>query len=226
MNQIEALQIFVRVAELSGFSAAAESLGVPKATVSLAVQQLESQLGTRLLHRTTRKVQMTQDGLVVFERSKDLLADMEELQGLFHKEPAAIRGRLRVDMPIALARDLVMPNLPAFLKQHPQLELELSSTDRRVDLVREGFDCVLRVGALGDSSLIARPVGAYRMINCVSAGYVAEYGKPETLADLAHHRLIHYVGNFGSRSPGFEYAEPGKPDKVCHVPMPGCADGE
>ena len=221
MKQLDAMHVFVRVAELSSFTAAAESLGLPKATVSLAVQQLENLLGTRLLHRTTRSVQMTQDGQVVFERSKDLLADMAELQALFRKEPAAVTGRLRVDMPIAIARDLVIPNLSAFLRQHPALELELSSTDRRVDLVREGFDCVLRVGALLDSSLIARPLGHYRMINCASPAYIAAYGLPTSLADLSQHRLVHYLANFGGRDPGFEYVDPEAPGTVCHIAMGG-----
>ena len=221
MNQLDAMQIFVRVAELSSFTGAAESLGLPKATVSLAVQQLENLFGTRLLHRTTRSVQMTQDGLLMFERSKDLLADIAELQALFRKEPAAVAGRLRVDMPIAIARDLVIPNLAEFLRQHPALELELSSTDRRVDLVREGFDCVLRVGALLDSNLIARPVGHYRMVNCASPAYIAEYGLPTALADLSHHRLVHYLANFGGRDPGFEYVIPEAPDMVRHIPMGG-----
>lgn len=221
MHQLDSMQIFVRVAELSSFTAAAESLGLPKATVSLAVQQLENHFGTRLLHRTTRSVQMTQDGQVVFERSKDMLADFAELQTLFRKEPSALAGRLRVDMPIVIARDLVIPHLADFLRRHPALELELSSTDRRVDLVREGFDCVLRVGALVDSSLIARPVGQYRMINCASPAYLAEYGVPTTLADLARHRLVHYLANFGGRDPGFEYGDPDAPDTVRYVPMGG-----
>jgi len=211
MNQLEAMQIFVRVADLASFTRAAETMGLPKASVSAAVQQLERLLGTRLLHRTTRKVQMTQDGQVFYERSKDVLADFEEMQTLFRSDPASLRGRLRVDMPLAVARDVVLPNLPEFLRAHPDLEIELSSTDRRVDLVREGFDCVLRVGTLSDSSLIARPLGEYRLINCASPEYLAQYGTPKTLADLATHRLVHYVPTLGARSPGFEYADPADP---------------
>ena len=152
MNQLEAMQIYVRVADLASFTQAAESMGIAKASVSAAVRQLEGVLGTRLLHRTTRKVQMTQDGQVFYERCKDLLADVDEIQTLFHKDPASLRGRLRVDMPLAVARDVLVPNLPDFLSAHPELEIELSSTDRKVDLIREGFDCVLRVGVLSDSS--------------------------------------------------------------------------
>jgi len=204
MNQLEAMQIYIRVAEMASFTQAADSLGLPKASISTAVKQLEGVVGTRLLHRTTRKVEMTQDGRAFYERSRDMLADMEELQTMFQGSEA-ISGRLRVDMPSGVARNHVIPRLPEFLEQHPRLELELSSTDRRVDLVREGFDCVLRVGALGDSSLIARPLGRFRQITCASPSYIARYGMPQSLDDLAHHRLIHYVTTLGAKPAGFEY---------------------
>lgn len=207
MNQLEAMQIYLRVAELSSFTDAADSLGLPKANVSTAVQQLESFLGTRLLHRTTRRVQMTHDGHAFYERGKDLLADFDELKTLFHSTQNQLRGRLRVDMPTSIARDLVLPNLPTFLREHPELEIELSSTDRRVDIVREGFDCVLRVGSLVDSTLIARPIGEYQLINCASPSYLARYGTPTSLSDLATHQLVNYVPTLGGKSSGFEYRE-------------------
>lgn len=205
MNLTESLRIFVRVAELASFSAAADQLGLPRTSVSAAVREAEAELGTRLLHRTTRRVQLTQDGQVVYERALDLLADVDELRGLFRAETASLRGRLRVDMPEAVANDLVLPALPAFLAEHPALELQLSSVDRRVDLVREGFDCVLRVGRIGDTSLIARPLGAYRMVNLASPAYLAAMGRPQTPEDLAQHRLVHYVPNLGGRPDNFEY---------------------
>ncbi|QNM96078.1 LysR family transcriptional regulator [Chitinimonas koreensis] len=208
MDQLDAMQIYVRVAELSSFTQAAESMGLPKASISSAVQQLESQLGTRLLHRTTRKVQMTQDGQAFYERSKDLLADMDELQTMFLAGQADLTGRLRVDMPNGIAQHIVMPQLPAFLAAHPKLEVELGSTDRRVDLVREGFDCVLRVGTLADSSLIARPLGHFRLLNCASRDYLSRRGTPRRLEDLVAHSLIHYVPVLGARSAGFEYLDP------------------
>lgn len=207
MNQLDAMQIFARVAEMASFTRAADSLAIPKASASNAVQQLESMLGTRLLHRTTRKVQMTQDGQAFYERCKDLLADMDELQSMFQHGAQALRGRLRVDMPSGVARHFIIDRLPEFLQAHPLVELELSSTDRLVDLVREGFDCVLRVGALGDSNLIARPLGCYRIVNCASPGYLRRHGTPRSLDDLSRHQLIHYVSTLGARSPGFEYPD-------------------
>jgi len=221
MNPLDAMRIFVRVADLESFTQAAQSMGQPKASASTAVRQLESLLGTRLLHRTTRKVQLTQDGQVFYERSKDVLADFDEVQTLFRNDAASLRGRLRVDMPLAVARDVVLPKLPEFLRTHPDLEVELSSTDRLVDLVREGFDCVLRVGKLSDSSLIARPLGHYRLINCASPDYLARHGTPSTLADLAAHQLVHYAPTLGARSAGFEYVDPADPARACSLPMAG-----
>ncbi|MFT3734790.1 MAG: LysR family transcriptional regulator [Rhodocyclaceae bacterium] len=219
MEQLDAMQIFVRVAELASFTQAADSLGLPKASVSGAVQTLEARLGTRLLHRTTRRVQLTQDGQVFYERAKDLIVDMDELRNLFRQDQGQLRGRLRVDMPLRLARDFVIRRLPEFLAEHPELEVELSSTDRRVDLVREGFDCVLRVGALSDSSLVARHIGEYRMMNVVSPDYIARFGTPQSLDDLAAHRLIHYVPVLGARSGGFEHVD--ADGMVRQIVMPG-----
>jgi DNA-binding transcriptional LysR family regulator len=220
MDQIDAMRIYSRVAELGSFTATAESLGLLKSTVSNAVQQLENTLGTRLFHRTTRKVQMTQDGQAYYERCKDLIADFEELNTLFSAtDKAQLRGRLRVDLPLALARNTVIPRLPEFLKHHPQLEIELSSTDRRVDIVREGFDCVLRVGGVGDQNLIAIPLGEFEQTNCASHAYLKQYGTPKKLEDLAKHKLIHYAQTLGTRPLGFEYVAPD--GKVLCMPMEG-----
>lgn len=208
MNQFEAMRIYVRVAELASFTGAAQSLGVPKATVSNAVQQLENQLGVRLLQRTTRRVQMTQDGQVFYVRSCDILSDMEDLQNMFGRREAALQGKLRVDLSVGVARDMVLPRLPEFMDAHPGIALEFSSTDRFVDLLSEGFDCVLRIGTLADSSLVARPLGHFRLANYASADYLACHGTPRTLEDLAVHSLIHYVNILGSKSEGFVYLDP------------------
>ena len=205
MNPLDRMQIFARVAELASFTQAAQVLGIPKANASLAVQQLEAQLGTRLLHRTTRRVQLTQDGQVYYERCKDLLDDVEELQTLFaDPEGANLRGRVRIDMSTGIARQLVLPRLPELMQRHPLLEVELSSTDRRVDLVREGFDCVIRVGTVAEPGLVARPLGLVRVATCASPAYLARKGTPYTLDDLAQHELVHYVSTLGTRSAGFE----------------------
>lgn len=205
MDRLDQLRSFLRVAELGSFTRAADSLGLPKASVSLAVQRLEAEVGVQLLHRTTRRVRLTADGAQYQQRARDLLDDMEDLQGMFRRDTGQLTGRLRVDMSSGLARQLVVPHLPAFLAEHPGLEIELSGTDRRVDLVREGFDCVLRVGPLDDNTLVARSLGVMHIVNCASPAYIAARGMPRGLDDLATHALVHYVGTLGQRSPGFEY---------------------
>lgn len=204
MDKVYAMQLFIRVAELESFTRAAESLGLPKGSISRQIQALENHLGTQLLHRTTRRVQLTQDGMVYYERAKDLLINLDELDGLFLHDPSTLSGRLRVDMPVAVAKNLVIPRLPAFVQQYPGLEIELSSSDRLVDVIREGFDCVVRVGTLKDSGLIARPLGKLSVINCASPDYLARFGYPETLEDLSGHAVVHYAVNLGTRPQGFE----------------------
>lgn len=205
-----ALRTFVKVAELASFTRAAEQLGMPKARVSTTVQQLEADLGTRLLHRTTRTVRLTADGEEFRERCLMLLADADELQSLFQRAPSALRGRLRLDVPIGMAQAVLMPRLPEFLAAHPQLALELSTTDRRVDLVHEGFDCVLRVGALDASELVARRLGELIQINVASPAYLALHGVPRTLDDLASHRLVRYAPGLGAGPALWEYEEEGR----------------
>lgn len=210
MNKLELLRVFVRVSELRSFTLAAESLGLPRSTVSEQVRALEALLGTRLFNRTTRRVQTTQDGALLYERSKDLLSGMDEIESLFRADDAELTGCLRVDMPTMMARRVIIPALPAFLSRFPRLEVEISCTDRQVDLLREGFDCVMRIGALSDLDVVARPIGQLSMRNCASPDYLAHFGVPQSLDDLAEHRLVHYVRNLGARSSGFEYLQAGQ----------------
>lgn len=205
MDPTERVRVFLKVAEQLSFRRAAEHLGLPKATVSTAVLELERSLDARLLHRTTRKVRLTREGEAFAERANAFVAERDALFGMFQKEPAKLRGRIRVDVTIGIARDLVVPSLPEFLAAHPDLELELSSTDRRVDVIREGFDCVLRGGPIADPSVVFRRIGEYEMVNCASRSYVAAHGRPTRIADLASHVLVDYATTFGERSSGFEY---------------------
>ncbi len=207
MKNLVALIIFARVAEMKSFTRAAESLGIQKGRASLVVSQLEQEVGATLLHRTTRNVQLTEDGRAFYARARDLLSEADELKSMFSHSGMVMRGRLRVDMPAVLAQSVVIPALPRLLEANPELELELSSTDRRVDLVLEGFDCVIRLGPIVDETLIARPLGKLRMINAASPGYLARVGTPQTIDDLITqgHRMVHYMRNFGSKPDGWEY---------------------
>ncbi len=205
MNRLDAITAFVRVAELNSFTAAAASLGLPKSSVSAAVLQLEAHLKVQLLYRTTRKVQLTHDGHAYYDRAREMITDLEDMDTMFQHTPDELRGSLRVDMPVSTARNMVIPRLAEFLDRHPGLEIELSCTDRRVDVVAEGFDCVLRAGTLGDSALMARTLGVMPMLNLASPAYLARFGTPQLLDDLQHHRLVHYVMQLGARPDGFEY---------------------
>ncbi|MDU6926854.1 LysR family transcriptional regulator [Franconibacter helveticus] len=207
MKNLDALIIFARVAEMKSFTQAAESLGIKKGRASLVVRELERDVGATLLHRTTRTVQLTEDGRAFYSRARDLLAEAEELKSMFADFGRPLRGRLRVDMPAVLAQSVVIPALPQLLKAHPELELELSSTDRLVDLVLEGFDCVVRLGPIADETLIARPLGHLRMINAASPDYLDRFGVPQTLDDLLHqgHKMVYYMRNFGAKPDRWEY---------------------
>lgn len=208
--ELEALRIYLHIAETGSFTRAADQLGLTRSRVSAVVQRLEAELGTRLFHRTTRTVQITDDGRLLAERAQALVAEADEVQTLFQRQPAALRGRIRADMPLLLAARTVIPRLPEFLARHPQLEIDLSSTDRRVDLVREGFDCVIRVGTLQDSGLVGRPLGQLTQINLASRAYVERFGMPQTLDDLAGHRLVRYAADAGGGPGAFEYMEDGE----------------
>ncbi len=212
---LESVRIFLKVAELASFTRAGDHLNMPKARVSLRVQALEEELGSRLLQRTTRAVRLTPDGEQFQVRARRLLAEADELSSMF-QAPSALRGQVRVDLPINFARNLFIPRLPELLATHPQLEVQLSTTDRRVDVVREGFDCVLRIGALGDSGLVARKLGVLPMINCASPGYLLKHGTPRSVAELERHLVVHYSLSFGSDAPSFEHRGP---DGWREVPM-------
>lgn len=218
MNVFDSMRIFTKVAETASFTRAAENLNLPKASVSSAVQNLEERLGTRLFHRTTRRVQLTHDGLTFLERCKDMISDVDELDVMFKKDPKNLSGRIRIDMPNGFAMNVVLPKLPEFLKDHPGIEIEFSSTDRKVNVVQEGFDLVLRVGSLGESGLIAKKIGSFESVNVVSPGYIKAYGKPKSLEDLKNHRVIHYSQTFSTRNGGFDYFDG---TESVEIPMTG-----
>ena len=207
MQNLEPLLIFTTVAKMGSFTRAADSLGIQKGRASTAVRKLEEDLGVRLLHRTTRSVQLTEDGRVFHARARDLLAEVDDLHSMFAGDRVALRGRLRVDLPTEVARKTIVPALPAFMEANPELELELSSTDRQVDLAQEGFDCVLRLGPIADETLIARPLGKLRMVNVASPAYLERHGIPRSLEDLQRqkHQTIHFSTMLGARPHGWEY---------------------
>ena len=202
---LEAIRVFLRVAELSSFTKAAEQLGLSKSRASLRVRALEDELGSHLFQRTTRAVRLTPDGEQLLARARRLVTEADDISSMF-QAPSTLRGRVRVDLPIGIALEAVIPRLPDLLAAHPHLDVALGTSDRRVDVVREGFDCVLRVGTLGDSGLMARRLGTLPMANYASDAYVRKYGEPRTIADLARHFIVHYSQSLGGE-PAFEYRD-------------------
>ena len=220
MQDLEPLLIFTTVAGMGSFTLAANSLGIHKGKASAAVRKLEEDVGVRLLHRTTRSVQLTEDGRAFHARARDLLAEVDDLHSMFAGDRVALRGRLRVDLPTEVARTTIVPALPDFMAAHPELELEVSSTDRQVDLVQEGFDCVLRLGPIRGETLIARPLGLLRVVNAASPAYLARHGVPRSLEDLQRqeHRSIHFSPILGARPYGWEYPDG---DSYTTLQLPG-----
>ncbi|KSV88466.1 LysR family transcriptional regulator [Sinorhizobium sp. GL28] len=210
MDRIELFRIFTRVVESASFTRAADTLGLPRSSVSAAVQTLETRLGTRLLHRTTRKVAPTQDGAAFYERCLRLIEDMDEAENLFRRSASDPTGRLRVDLPSRIGRLIVAPALPEFLTRYPGIDIDLGMTDRAVHLIEESVDCALRVGPLSDSGLIARPFGTLRLINVASPDYLERYGIPLVPSDLASHFAVNYASPSSGRVEDWEWIEGGE----------------
>jgi DNA-binding transcriptional LysR family regulator len=188
MDRFDAMRIFARVLERRSFTLAAEDTGLPRSTVTDAVKQLEARLGVRLLQRTTRVVSPTLDGEAYYQRCLSIMADIEDAEGAF--AGAKPKGLLRIDVHGTLARHFVLPSLPSFLETYPDIEFFMSEGDRLVDLVREGIDCVLRVGVPQDSDMIARRVAMLEEVTVASPSYIETFGNPEHPDKLDSHRMI------------------------------------
>jgi DNA-binding transcriptional LysR family regulator len=182
------MRVFSRVVERRSFTLAAQDLGLPRSTVTDAIKRLEARLGVQLLQRTTRHVSSTLDGEAYYRRCLALMADLEDAEAAFGG--AKPKGSLRVDVHGTLARHFLLPRLPAFLAEYPELELYMSEGDRLVDLVREGIDCVLRVGDLQDSEMIVRRVAMLEEITCAAPSYIDRYGMPADVDALDGHRVV------------------------------------
>ncbi|RZZ87577.1 LysR family transcriptional regulator [Pseudoxanthomonas winnipegensis] len=217
MDRIDLFRIFVRVVEVASFTRAADTLGMPRSSVSAAVAELEGRIGVRLLHRTTRKVAPTQDGAAFYERCLRVIADVEETEALFRQGKTKPSGKLRVDVPGRIGRLIIAPALGGFLDEYPEIDISLGVTDRAVDLVEERVDCVVRVGPLSDSGLIARTLGTLPLINVASPAYLARHGTPHAPEDLGSHWAIHYASPSSARVEPWEWME-GDTPKTLHVP--------
>jgi len=189
MDRFEAMRLFTRVVERRSFTQAANDIGLPRSTATQVIHQLERRLGVRLLQRTTRVVRPTLDGEAYYRRCLAILQDVEDAEGAFSGTKP--KGMLRIEVQGTLARHFLMPDLPAFFAQYPEIEISMSESDRWVDLVHEGVDCALRWGELADSGLVARRLAVLARITCASPAYVKRLGRAKSLQDLdVGHRMV------------------------------------
>lgn len=195
MDRLQAMQIFTRVAEAGSFVRAAETLSLPSSTVTSTIKNLEKYLQVRLFNRTTRRVSLTPEGVQYLAQCRDILSLIEHAESSLTDSVKRPQGRLRVDMPAGIAHFIVMPNLQDFYRRYPDIYLMTGVSDRQVDLVQEGVDCVIRTGELTNSTLVARPLGRFRWVTCASPDYLREYGVPQSPDELSRHRAIHYFSS-------------------------------
>lgn len=219
MDRLEAMRLFTRIVELGSFTAAADDLSLPRATVTHAIKRLETRLGAQLLQRTTRRVSTTREGETYYGHCVRLLADMDEVEANFREALVSPKGRLRVDLSAALARLLVIPALPAFCARFPQITFDIGIGDRFVDLVREGVDCAVRVGEPGDIGMVGRRVATIEQITVASAGYLRRHGQPASLDELQEgHLAVNWASPTTRRAEPLEFIVGG----VCRqVNLPG-----
>ena len=206
MDQLSAMRAFLRVVETGSFTGASAALGMPKATVSNLIQNLESRLQTKLLNRTTRRVIVTTDGALYYERANQIVSDLDELDGSLSRSRNNPGGRLRVEMAGAFADVLVIPELGDFHAKYPDIQIDLGVGDRTVDYLAENVDCALRGGSPGNASLIARRVGEMDLVVCAAPAYIETFGMPGHPSDLAAaHHCVNYFLAQNNRIMPFEF---------------------
>jgi LysR family transcriptional regulator for bpeEF and oprC len=215
---LQAMTVFKRVVDASSFSRAADSLEMPRASVSTVVQNLEGHLGVRLLNRTTRSVQVTGDGALYYEYCARILAEVSDAESALSNKRQSPRGTIRVDTSATFATNVLIPVLRDFNARYPDIAVKLGIADRNVDLVQEGVDCVIRIGVLDDSSLVARTIGSVRMTTCAAPAYLEQMGEPATPDDLERHRAVNYFSARTGRVYPFEFEVDGA---LVRKPMEG-----
>src|SRR6202047_1449023 len=215
MDRLDVMRLYTRIVDRGSFTLAAQDLEVPRSTATQVIKELEIRLGVRLLQRTTRSVRSTLDGEAYYQRCVAILGEIEDAESAFRD--AKPRGLLRVDVHGTLARHFVLPALPTFLAEYPELQLQMSEGDRLVDLVREGIDCVLRVGDLQDGAMIGRRVAMLTEVTCASPGYLARHAVPATLGDLDRHIAVAFMSSATGAALPLEFVRDGV---VRHVDLP------
>jgi LysR family transcriptional regulator for bpeEF and oprC len=210
IDRIQAMRTFVRIVEMNSFTRAAQSLDLPRATATTLVQHLEALLGTTLLVRTTRHVSTTTEGAAYYERCTQILADIDEMEASLRDATDHLSGRLRVEMPAAVASAIVLPALDDFHARYPRIDLAIGISNRAVDLVGEAVDCSIQLGELPDSGLAARRLGTLEHVTCASPAYLERHGMPDDLDALARHVAVNGMSPDGGRAVDFDFEVGGR----------------
>ena len=215
MDKLAAMQTFVRVVDSGTFTRAADLMNVPKSTVTRLVQELEKELGVRLLHRTSRQLTLTQEGQIYYEGSIRVLDEVGSLDGSVLNATRSPKGKIKVELPGSLAYQLIMPAMPDFFARYPDVQVEMSVGNRSADLIAENLDCVLRLGPLLNDSLIARPAGSLPLMTCASSTYIERHGLPRDPADLAQgHTIIRMTSPRSGRDFTFQLR---RDEQICEI---------
>ena len=193
MDRLQAMTAFVKVVESGSFAAAAERLGVSNSAVSRQVSELEAHLNARLLHRTTRRLSLTEAGQAFYERCVQLLADLEESEAAVRAQAVVPKGTLRVTCGVTFGEHYLAPAIADFAARHPQLVFDVDLSDRAVDLVEEGIDLAVRIGPVGSPALVARRLAYTQLVCCASPAYLAQHAPPATPDDLQQHACFAYT---------------------------------
>ena len=212
MDLLTSMNVFTHVAEAHGFTAASSRLGLSRAAVSKHIAQLEAHLGGQLLQRTTRRVSLTEIGQAYYTRCKAILEDVTEAECLVSGLSSEPRGTLRVNVPMTFGLRQIAPLLGRFTAQYPQLHIDLSFSDRLVDVVEEGYDLVIRIARLRDSNLIARRLAPAHLVLCASPDYLEQHGRPQSAGELSGHRCLRY--SYASNSNEWRIARDGREQRI------------
>ncbi|MGV2289100.1 LysR family transcriptional regulator [Trinickia sp. YCB016] len=203
MDRLTSMAVFVKAAETGSFASAGEALSMSSQLVGKHVRFLEERFGMRLISRTTRRQSLTEAGRAFYERSKAVLAEVEAAEALADSLQAVPRGKLRVNAPVSWGAYSLTPMLARYVRKYPEVSVDLTLTDRVVDLIDEGYEAVIRVAPIADSGLIARPLAPFRLVVCASPAYLAEYGTPERPEDLAEHECVGFA--YWARPPAVDW---------------------
>jgi len=210
MDRVQAMHVFTRVVEAKSFSQAARTLSLSRASVTTMIQSLERSLGITLLRRTTRRLSLTVDGATYYELCRRILADLDDTEACFRSVATEPKGRLRVEIPGAIGRLIVLPALHSFHERFPDVELTIVLTEKDTDLIQGNMDCALQLGALQSSGLVARRIGTLRPVICASPRYLAHHGEPKTIEDLSRHRTVGFICNRTGRPTEWTFIIEGK----------------